>query len=42
MAKIAALIDEALLHRDAPEALARVGHRVGELAEQFPLYPELR
>jgi glycine hydroxymethyltransferase len=42
MAKIADLIDEALVRREQPDALARIGHAVAALAEQFPLYPELR
>jgi glycine hydroxymethyltransferase len=39
--QVAQFIDEALTHRAAPEALARVRAQVGKLTEQFPLYPEL-
>ena len=42
MHRIAELIDEALAHRADASALARVRAGVEELAEQFPLYPELR
>jgi len=42
MEQIAALIDEALLHRHDPAALSAVARKVGELANRFPLYPELR
>jgi len=42
MREIAELIDEVLLHRGDAARLARVRERVGSLAEQFPLYPELR
>ena len=42
MEQIAQLIDEALTHRDDPSALQAVAGKVRALAEQFPLYPELR
>ena len=42
MNEIAALIDEALMHRQEPSALAAVARTVGALADRFPLYPELR
>ncbi len=42
MDEVAALIDEALTHRQDPVVLQTVARKVGELAERFPLYPELR
>jgi glycine hydroxymethyltransferase len=42
MEEVAALIDEALIHRQEPAALQAVSRKVGALAERFPLYPELR
>ena len=42
MARIAELIDEALLHRQEPSAIAAVARNVDALTERFPLYPELR
>ena len=42
MERIAELIDEALTHRADAAALESVRARVGELADRFPLYPELR
>lgn len=42
MEAIAALIDDALLHRQDPAALHAVARKASELAERFPLYPELR
>ena len=42
MQEIAALIDEALSHRDDPAALEAVAQKVHALAERFPLYPEIR
>ena len=42
MARVAALIDEALMRRHDPAALQAVARQVASLAEQFPLYPELR
>ncbi|MBI4353593.1 MAG: serine hydroxymethyltransferase, partial [Candidatus Omnitrophica bacterium] len=42
MQQIAALIDEALLHRTDAEVLRRVRQQVEELVDQFPLYLELR
>ncbi len=42
MARIAQLIDEALSRREDAAALAAVARQVAELAERFPLYPELR
>jgi glycine hydroxymethyltransferase len=42
MGEIAQLIDEVLTHRGDAQALRGVAHRVAELAERFPLYPELR
>ena len=41
MRAIGAFIDEALTHHDKPDAIARVAERVLELANRFPLYPEL-
>ena len=41
MEEIAALIDEALTHRQDPAALQAVARKVAALAERFPLYPEL-
>jgi glycine hydroxymethyltransferase len=42
MRQIAALIDEALTHRQDEAALGTVARQVAALAERFPLYPELR
>jgi len=42
MERIAALIDEALTQRAQPERLEAVRNKVDQLAERFPLYPELR
>jgi len=42
MARIAELIDRALVGRQDLAALDRVRGGVGELTERFPLYPELR
>jgi glycine hydroxymethyltransferase len=42
MVRIAKLIDQALTGRADPAALERVRREVELLAEQFPLYPELR
>jgi len=42
MQEIAALIDEALTHRQDSAALEAVARKVHALAERFPLYPELR
>ena len=42
MEEIARLIDEALTHRQEPSALQAVARKVRALADQFPLYPELR
>ena len=42
MEEVAQLIDEALTQRQDPAALAAVSRKVAILAEQFPLYPELR
>ncbi len=42
MARVAELLDEALARRQDPAALAAVARKVGELADRFPLYPELR
>jgi glycine hydroxymethyltransferase len=42
MRQIAELIDEALTRRADPQALVAVAARVVELANRFPLYPELR
>jgi len=42
MEEVAALIDDALLRREDAAAVAAVGRKVSELAERFPLYPELR
>ena len=42
MEEVARLIDEALTRRQDAAALAAVSRKVAALAEQFPLYPELR
>ena len=42
MALIAQYIDEALIGRQDPQALAAVARKVQALADRFPLYPELR
>ena len=42
MERIAELIDQALANRQDAQALERVRRGVEELAERFPLYPELR
>ncbi len=42
MTKIAELIDQALMNRADSAALERVRNGVAQLAEKFPLYPELR
>lgn len=42
MAQVGAWIAEALYKRNEPQTLARIRRQVQELAESFPLYPELR
>ena len=42
MLQVGAWIAEALNKRNDPQALARIRRQVQELAESFPLYPELR
>jgi len=42
MEEVAALIDDALVHREETAALDAVARKVSELVERFPLYPELR
>jgi len=42
MEQIAQLIDETLTHRASPEMLKTIQRKVAMLADQFPLYPELR
>jgi glycine hydroxymethyltransferase len=42
MLQVGAWIAEALHHHKDPQALARVRRQVNDLADAFPLYPELR
>ena len=42
MEEVAALIDEALTHRQDPVVLQTVARKVKAMADRFPLYPELR
>ena len=42
MVQVGAWIAEALYKRNEPQTLARIRRQVQELAEGFPLYPELR
>ena len=42
MEQVAAWIDRAIAHIDAPEALAAIRLEVRELCDRFPLYPHLR
>jgi len=42
MVQVGAWIAEALNHRQNPQVLSRIRRQVHELAESFPLYPELR
>jgi glycine/serine hydroxymethyltransferase len=42
MVQTGAWIVEALNHHKDPQVLARIRKQVLELAEAFPLYPELR
>ena len=42
MEQVGAWIAQALYHRNEPQVLARIRREVQQLAESFPLYPELR
>jgi glycine hydroxymethyltransferase len=42
MVQVGAWIAEALNHRNDAQVLARIRRQVHELADAFPLYPELR